>query len=189
MDTNRMEAFSDGVLAIVITIMVLKLEMPKQVSLEAVRSTYPIFLSYILSYVYIAIYWTNHHHLLSMLNLVSGSILWKNLLWLFWMSLIPMATEWIGINPFEGLPTLIYGIVLFMCSISYIILQSGVIKINGKDSKISKSIGKDLKGKFCIVAYLISILFAMHYPIVSYIIYIIVALVWIVPDKRLEKIS
>ena len=162
MSRGRMEAFSDGVLAIVITIMVLKLNAPKDLTLDAVKEVFPTFL-------------------------VSGRLLWKNLHWIFWMSLIPMATEWMGLNPYKSLPALFYGIILFMCAVSYNIVQAEVIKINGKDSQIFRNIGNDLKGKLSIIAYAAAIIFAFYFPVISYLIYIAIALTWIVPDSRLEK--
>ena len=150
MSRGRMEAFSDGVLAIVITIMVLKLNAPKDLTLDAVKEVFPTFLAYILSFIYVGIYWANHHHLINMTDSVSGRLLWKNLHWIFWMSLIPMATEWMGLNPYKSLPALFYGIILFMCAVSYNIVQAEVIKINGKDSQIFRNIGNDLKGKLSI---------------------------------------
>lgn len=187
MKSDRMEAFSDGVLAIIITIMVLKLNAPKSLTLSAIMDVFPTFLAYILSFIYVGMYWANHHHLLNMTTLVSGRLLWKNLHWIFWMSLIPMATEWMGLNPYKSLPAIFYGIILFMCTLSYNLVQSEVIKINGEDSLISQNIGKDIKGKISIAGYAIAIIFAFYYPIVSYIFYIVIALTWIVPDKRLEK--
>ncbi|VWL85567.1 TMEM175 family protein [Oceanivirga miroungae] len=187
MSRGRMEAFSDGILAIIITVMILKLSPPDELSLNALIAVYPTFLAYVLSYIYIAIYWANHHHLINMVKSVSASLLWRNLFWIFWMSLIPVATEWMGLNPKEKLPTLFYAISLFMCAISYNIVQKEVVKINGEESKVSKNIGKDMKGKISILAYGLAVIFSIFYPIVSYIIFIIIALIWIVPDKRLEK--
>ena len=158
MSRGRMEAFSDGVLAIVITIMVLKLNAPKDLTLDAVKEVFPTFLAYILSFIYVGIYWANHHHLINMTDSVSGRLLWKNLHWIFWMSLIPMATEWMGLNPYKSLPALFYGIILFMCAVSYNIVQAEVIKINGKDSQIFRNIGNDLKGKLSIIAYAAAII-------------------------------
>lgn len=129
----------------------------------------------------------NHHHLINMTDSVSGRLLWKNLHWIFWMSLIPMATEWMGLNPYKSLPALFYGIILFMCAVSYNIVQAEVIKINGKDSQIFRNIGNDLKGKLSIIAYAAAIIFAFYFPVISYLIYIAIALTWIVPDSRLEK--
>ena len=156
MSKGRMEAFSDGVLAIVITIMVLKLNAPESLTLDAVKEVFPTFLAYILSFIYVGIYWANHHHLINMTDSVSGRLLWKNLHWIFWMSLIPMATEWMGLNPYESLPALFYGMILFMCAVSYNIVQSEVIKINGDNSEISQNIGNDLKGKISIFAYAVA---------------------------------
>lgn len=187
MSRGRMEAFSDGVLAIVITIMVLKLQAPKSVSLSGLNSLYPAFITYVLSYLYVGIYWTNHHHLLSILDTVSGRILWKNLLWLFFITLIPLATERAGLNLFETLPTIFYGIVLLACSISYIILQNEVVKINGKNSLISKNIGNDIKGKISIIAYVLAVILSFKFTYISYFIYTLVAIIWIVPDKRIEN--
>lgn len=187
MNKNRMEAFSDGVLAIIITIMVLKLNAPKSFTLIAIKEVLPVFLAFIISFIYVGIYWVNHHHLIHMTTKVSGILLWKNLHWIFWMSLIPMATEWIGINPYKNLPALFYGIIPFMCAISYNIIQGEVIKLNGDNSKISKNIGNDFKGKISIIFYAVAIIFAFYNPIISYLLYIVVALIWIVPDSRLEK--
>lgn len=187
MSKGRMEAFSDGVLAIVITIMVLKLNAPEGLTLDAVKEVFPTFLAYILSFVYVGIYWVNHHHLINMTDSVSGRLLWKNLHWIFWMSLIPMATEWMGLNPYESLPAFFYGMILFMCAVSYNIVQSEVIKINGDNSEISKNIGNDLKGKISIIAYAVAVVFAFYYLIISYLIYTAIALIWVVPDSRMEK--
>lgn len=156
-------------------------------SYNAVKEVFPTFLAYILSFIYVGIYWANHHHLINMTDSVSGRLLWKNLHWIFWMSLIPMATEWMGLNPYKSLPALFYGIILFMCAVSYNIVQAEVIKINGKDSQIFRNIGNDLKGKLSIIAYAAAIIFAFYFPVISYLIYIAIALTWIVPDSRLEK--
>ncbi len=182
-----MEAFSDGVLAIVITIMVLKLNAPKSLSLAGLKEVFPTFLAYVLSYLYVGIYWANHHHLLHMIDYVSGKLLWKNLLWLFWMTLIPLGTEWMGLYPNESLPCVLYGSILFLCAISYHVVQKEVIVMKGKCSKLSLNIGEDVKGKVSIVFYGLAIGFGFVVPVVSYLIYIGIALLWIVPDKRLEK--
>lgn len=188
MGRNRMEAFSDGVLAIIITIMVLKLKTPESVEISYLKEIYPTFVAYVLSYVYVGIYWANHHHLVGMLDKVTGRVLWRNLFWLFWMSLIPTATEWLGLFPTGKMPMMVYGVLLLMCVISYRLLQKEIIIINGKDSALAKSIGKDIKGKLSVLLYAISIFSAFYFPIVSYVIYFFVALMWFVPDKRLEKI-
>lgn len=188
MTRNRMEAFSDGVLAIVITVMVLKLNVPKEISLEAMKEVIPTFVAYVVSYIYVGIYWANHHHLVNTVYSVSGNILWKNLHWLFWMSLMPITTEWLGLNPFTDLPTLCYGMVLLMCAISYNMLQTAIIKKNGKDSALAQNIGKDWKGKLSILFYALGVLCSMFYPIIAYLIYTAIALLWIIPDIRLEQI-
>ncbi len=165
-----------------------ELKSLKQLSaLSLLHFAFPTFLAYILSFIYVGIYWANHHHLINMTDSVSGRLLWKNLHWIFWMSLIPMATEWMGLNPYKSLPALFYGIILFMCAVSYNIVQAEVIKINGKDSQIFRNIGNDLKGKLSIIAYAAAIIFAFYFPVISYLIYIAIALTWIVPDSRLEK--
>ena len=187
MSKGRMEAFSDGVLAIVITIMVLKLNAPESLTLDAVKEVFPTFLAYVLSFIYVGIYWANHHHLVNMIDSVSGRLLWKNLHWIFWMSLIPTATEWMGLNPYKSLPAVFYGSILFMCAVSYNIVQAEIIKINGAESLISQNIGNDFKGKSSIFAYAVAAAFAIYFPVVSYLIYIVIALIWIVPDSRLEK--
>ncbi len=186
MTRGRMEAFSDGVLAIIITIMVLKLNAPKEISLEALKELIPIFASYIVSYIYIGIYWGNHHHLVSAVNSVSSSILWRNLHWLFWMSLLPFATEWTGIDPFASLPAFMYGFILLMCAISYHLLQAAIIKQKGPDSCIQKSIGNDLKGKISIFSYALGACMSFVHPFIGYILYMAIAALWFIPDTRLE---
>lgn len=186
MTTSRMEAFSDGVLAIVLTIMVLKLDAPASLTLEAIRAVYPHFLAYLLSFLYVGIYWVNHHHLIQRSDFVSGRLLWKNLHWIFWMSLIPMATEWMGMHAFADLPAAFYGLILFMSAVAYHRMQSEVIRMQGADSKIAQKIGKDTKGKFSMLAYALATVLALALPLLSYIIYIAIALLWVVPDSRLE---
>lgn len=165
MSRSRMEAFSDGVLAIIITIMVLKITIPASPTLASLKDTIPVFLAYILSFVYVGIYWVNHHHLTSGLTTVSGRLLWKNLFWMFWMSLIPMATEWLGANPMKSIPAVFYGFILLICAIAYNLLQYEVIKVSGEDSCIAKSIGKNHKGLLSAVAYAIAIIFDYFFPI------------------------
>lgn len=157
--------------------MVLKLNAPKSLTLDVVKEVFPTFLAYILSFIYVGIYWANHHHLINMTGSVYGKLLWKNLHWIFGMSLIPMTTEWMGLNPYKNLPALFYGIILFMCAVSYNIVQSEVLKINGDHSQISKNVGNDLKGKISILAYAISIVFAFYFPVISYLVYIVIALI------------
>ncbi|MDN3676955.1 TMEM175 family protein [Flavobacterium paronense] len=188
MNKNRLEAFSDGVLAIIITIMVLEFKLPDGANSDALKPLLPKFLSYILSFIYIGIYWNNHHHMMHTVNQVNGKILWANLHLLFWLSLIPFATAWNGENHFAPFPMMLYGIILLMNGVAYYILQQLILKHHGKDSLLSKALGKDYKGKSSPLFYLIAVLFANYYPIVSGSIYIFVALMWLVPDKRIERI-
>jgi uncharacterized membrane protein len=188
MNKTRLEAFSDGVLAIIITIMVLEFKLPEGLDCNALKPLMPKFLSYILSFMYIGIYWNNHHHMMHTVKSVNGKILWANLHLLFWLSLIPFATAWNGENNFAPFPMMLYGIILFMNGLAYFILQYQILKISGKDSSLSKAIGNAYKEKASVVLYLIAIGFANFYPLVSGIIYITVALMWLVPDKRIERI-
>ena len=188
MGKNRIEAFSDGVLAIIITIMVLELKVPHGYDISVLQPLLPVLLSYILSFVYIGIYWNNHHHLLHTVTKVSGGILWANLHLLFWLSLFPFVTGWMGENHFASAPTAAYGLILFMAAIAYFILQSVIISQQGKNSILATAIGKDIKGKLSPIIYLLAIVSVCIHPIVSQILYIAVALMWIIPDKRIEKI-
>ncbi|MES2746990.1 MAG: TMEM175 family protein [Bacteroidota bacterium] len=188
MNKNRLEAFSDGVLAIIITIMVLEFKVPESVSYEAVAPLVHKFLSYILSFIYIGIYWNNHHHMMHTVKRVNGKILWANLYLLFWLSLIPFATAWIGEHHFAPFPMLFYGFVLLMNAMAYFILQRVILNHHGKDSLLSKALGKDYKGKISPVLYVIGIGFAPFYPMIAGFLYTLVALIWLVPDKRIEKV-
>jgi uncharacterized membrane protein len=188
MGKNRLEAFSDGVIAIIITIMVLELKVPRGDNFQALVPLLPVFLSYVLSFVYLGIYWNNHHHMLHTLNKVTGPILWANLHLLFWLSLIPITTGWMGQNHFAAAPSAVYGIVLFMAAIAYFILQQLIIASQGRDSLLKKAIGHDWKGKLSPVLYLIAILTAFWTHWVSQGIYILVALLWLIPDRRIERI-
>jgi uncharacterized membrane protein len=188
MGKNRLEAFSDGVLAIVITIMVLELKVVHDSSLEALTKIIPTFLSYVLSFIYLGIYWNNHHHLLHTLNKISGSILWANLHLLFWLSLIPFTTAWMGENNFAPAPAAIYGVVMLMAAIAFFILQYMIIASQGEDSILKKAVGKDLKGKISPVLYVIAIPFAFWLQWISIGLYILVAIIWLVPDKRIERV-
>lgn len=188
MSKNRIEAFSDGVLAIIITIMVLELKVPHGYDIAVLQPLLPVLLSYILSFVYIGIYWNNHHHLLHTVTKVSGGILWANLHLLFWLSLFPFVTGWMGENHFASAPTAAYGLILFMAAIAYFILQSVIISQQGKNSILATAIGKDIKGKLSPVIYLVAVVSVCINPIISQILYIAVALMWIIPDKRIEKI-
>ncbi len=185
---NRMEAFSDGVLAIIITIMVLELKAPHGDSLLALSELAPKFLSYILSFVYVAIYWNNHHHLLHTLQSVNGPVLWANLNLLFWLSLIPFSTAWMGENHFSTLPTQFYGVTLFMAGVAYYILVRVIVISQGPDSILKKALGSDWKGKLSPVLYLVAITLAFWSPWLAFAIFSIVALMWIVPDPRIAKL-
>tara|TARA_R110002073_G_scaffold279026_1_gene443012 strand:+ start:276887 stop:277462 length:576 start_codon:yes stop_codon:yes gene_type:complete len=188
MKTGRLEAFSDGVLAIIITIMVLEMKVPEGANFEDLMPILPVFLTYLLSFIYIAIYWNNHHHLLQAVNLVNGKILWANLNLLFWLSLFPFATGWMGENHFEANPTALYGAVLFMAALGFKLLVYTVIKNEGKESDIAKVYGNDKKLNLSLLFYLVGIIIAFYLPLISIITYLIVALMWIIPDKRIEQI-
>lgn len=187
MKTGRLEAFSDGVLAIIITIMVLGMTAPDGYTFEALKPILPVFLTYVLSFIYVAIYWNNHHHLLQAVNKVNGKILWANLNLLFWLSLFPFVTDWMGKNHFEDNPTAVYGAVLFMAAVAFKILVYFVIQNEGKDSNIGKVYSKDKKMNLSLVLYFLGVITSFFFPIGSLFIYLSVALMWIVPDPRIEK--
>lgn len=184
---NRLEAFSDGVLAIIITIMVLELKVPHGDNLEVLRGLFPTFLSYVLSFVYIAIYWNNHHHMIHTCRSVTGGILWANIHLLFWLSLVPFTTGWMGENHFSSLPTALYGINLLAAAISYYILQLIIIASQKEDSILKKAIGNDWKGKASPLIYLAALPTSFWSPLFAFGLYVVVALIWIVPDKRIER--
>ena len=188
MGKNRLEAFSDGVLAIIITIMVLELKVPHGADLSVLVPLLPVFLSYVLSFVYIGIYWNNHHHLLHTVGHVSGGILWANLHLLFWLSLFPISTGWMGENHFAAVPSAMYGVVLLMASIAYWLLQRTIINSQGQDSLLARAIGRDYKGKSSPIFYALAIPAAFVSPWISASLYVFVALMWLVPDRRIEKI-
>ncbi|MFC0351291.1 TMEM175 family protein [Undibacterium danionis] len=186
MGKGRLEAFSDGVIAIIITIMVLELKVPHGESIEALLPLIPVFFSYVLSFVYIGIYWNNHHHMLHATHHISAGNLWANLHLLFWLSLIPFATGWMGENHFSAGPTALYGVILFMSAVAYWMLQYSIICAASDNAVIKNAIGRDLKGKLSIVLYGIAIAVAFHLPILSQIIYVLVAFMWLIPDRRIE---
>jgi uncharacterized membrane protein len=188
MNKGRLEAFSDGVIAIIITIMVLELKVPVGAELHSLKPLFPVFISYVLSFVYLGIYWNNHHHMLHTVKKVSGGILWANLHLLFWLSLIPFVTGWMGENNFAAVPVALYGVNLLMAAIAYYILQRQILKKHGKNSLLSRAIGKDLKGKSSPILYFIAIVFTFFNQWVSGGIYVLVALIWLIPDKRIERI-
>ncbi|MHB8741901.1 MAG: TMEM175 family protein [Sulfuricaulis sp.] len=183
----RLEAFSDGVLAIIITIMVLELKVPHGQAIAVLAPLLPVFLSYVLSFVYIGIYWNNHHHMLHTVRRVSGGILWANLHLLFWLSLLPFATGWMGENHFASLPTALYGVVLLMAALAYWILQRRIIASQGHGSLLARAVGQDLKGKSSPLIYAIAIPLAFLSSWFSQCLYVLVALLWLIPDRRIEK--
>ncbi|HSM80615.1 MAG TPA: TMEM175 family protein [Nodosilinea sp.] len=187
MGKGRMEAFSDGVLAIIITIMVLELKIPHGERLEALVPLIPVFLSYVLSFVYIGIYWNNHHHLLQAVRRVNGNVLWANLHLLFWLSLIPFVTGWTGENKFAALPVALYGGVLLLAAIAYHILTRVLIASEGRDSALAVAMGRDWKGKISVVIYAIAIPLAFLAPWLALLLYVAIAVLWLIPDRRIEK--
>lgn len=187
MGKSRLEAFSDGVIAIIITIMVLELKVPRGEGINALAPLIPVFLSYVLSFVYVGIYWNNHHHMLHTSRKVTGPMLWANLHLLFWLSLFPFATGWMGENHFASAPSAFYGIVLLMAAVAYYVLQQLIIASQGPDSLLKKAIGGDWKGKMSPLIYLIAIPTAFWSHWISQGLYVLVALVWLVPDRRIEN--
>ncbi len=187
MQKSRMEAFSDGVLAIIITIMVLDLKVPQGTHLSALIPVLPVFLNYLLSFIYVGIYWNNHHHLLHSTKYVSGGILWANLHLLFWLSLFPFTTAWVGVNRLAPTPVAVYGFVLLMAAIAYYILQWSIIARQGHDSLLRKALGNDWKGKLSPVCYVAAIPLAFINRYLASGLYIFVALLWLIPDRRIEK--
>jgi uncharacterized membrane protein len=187
MKTTRLEAFSDGVLAIIITIMVLELKVPHAVELAALKPVLPVLLSYVLSFIYLGIYWNNHHHLFQATKEVSGGILWANLHLLFWLSLFPFTTAWMGENHLAAIPTAVYGVVLLMAAIAYYVLQRTIIAKEGRDSLLAQAVGKDRKGKLSPLLYLAAIPLAFVSSWIAAGLYVFVALLWFIPDPRIER--
>ncbi len=187
MDKGRLEAFSDGVLAIIISIMVLDLKSPAGTDLTALKTMIPTFTGYVLSFIFIGIYWNNHHHLIHTVKTVSGSILWANLHLLFWLSLIPFFTRWMGDNGFATVPVALYGVILLFAAIAYTILVRAIIAHHGKDSTLAHAVGKDRKGNVSIALYAAGIPMSFVSPAIGYSIYVLVALIWLVPDRRIER--
>jgi uncharacterized membrane protein len=187
MSKGRMEAFSDGVFAVIITIMVLEMKSPHGTDLAALKPLLPVFGSYVLSFIYVGIYWNNHHHLLQAVQHVSGSVLWANLHLLFWLSLVPFATAWMGENPLASWPVALYGAVLLFDGTAYVILTRVLIAHQGEDSMLAKSIGSDQKGKLSTLVYLVSIPLAFVHPLMACVCYSLVAIVWLIPDRRIER--
>ncbi|MFL6248440.1 MAG: TMEM175 family protein [Thermoanaerobaculia bacterium] len=186
MKTTRLEAFSDGVIAILITIMVLELKVPDGTDWPALRHTSFTLLLYVLSFVYLGIYWSNHHHMFHATRYVSGSVLWANLHLMFWLSLVPFMTTWMGESHFAALPTALYGVVLLAAAVAYTILQLRIIAVEGNESLLAKAVGSDMKGKISIALYFTGILLAFVHPLIADAVYVTVALIWLVPDRRIE---
>jgi uncharacterized membrane protein len=187
MGKGRLETFSDGVLAIIITIMVLELRAPHDTDLAALRPLLPVLLSYVLSFVYLGIYWNNHHHMLNCTHRVTGAILWANLHLLFWLSLVPFVTAWMGDNPLASTPTALYGVVLLMAAIAYWILQRQILRAEGPQSVLAAALGRDIKGKLSPLPYALAIGAAFIHPGIADALYLLVALIWLIPDRRIER--
>ena len=187
MSKGRLEAFSDGVIAILITIMVLELKVPEGTALNALRPVVPTFLTYVLSFVFLGIYWNNHHHMLHLTDRINGKILWANLHLLFWLSLVPFVTGWMGQNHFAALPTAIYGVVQFLAGVAYLILQKTIVLQQGPGSKLAAAVGDDLKGKMSAALYAVAICLAFVHQLIADMIYVLVAVMWLVPDPRIES--
>jgi len=187
MGTERLQAFSDGVLAIIITVKLLEMKIPHGDYLNSLKPILPVFLSYILSFIYIGIYWSNHHHMLYSVKHVNGAVLWANTHLLFWLSLVPFASGWMGENHFTKWPVILYGIALCMSGVAYYILAQALVKLHGKNSTLAIAIGKDKKGIISVVIYIVAILAAFFNSAISLILYACVAGMWLIPDKRIEK--
>src|SRR2546421_1101638 len=187
MNKGRLEAFSDGVVAILITIMVLELRVPRGADLESLRPVLPVFLTYVLSFVNLGIYWNNHHHMLAAADRVNGKILWANLHLLVWLSLVPFVTGWMGENHFASLPTAVYGVVMLLAAVAYTILQKVIVTHQGPRSRLASAVGSDRKGKLSIVCYVLAISLAFVNQWISDGLYVFVALMWLIPDRRIES--
>ena len=188
MHKSRLEAFSDGVIAIIITIMVLEMKAPHGTDLAALRPVLPVFLSYLLSFVFLSIYWNNHHHLLQAVQHVNGAILWSNMYLLFWLSLIPFVTRWMGENAFATGPVALYGTVLLFAAVAYFVLVHALLARHGRDSVLASAIGSDFKGKISIVFYVIAIPLSFMNPLYACAVYVLVTVMWLIPDQRIEKV-
>jgi len=188
MSKGRMEAYSDAVIAIIMTIMVLELRPPEGTDWAALQPLVPVFLTYVLSFVYLGIYWNNHHHLLQATTRITGGVLWANLNLLFWLSLFPFATGWMGENHAATVPTIAYGLVLLMAGLAYYLLQTVILRAEGDDSALAQALGRDLKGKSSPVIYAVAILLAFVNPVISLALYVVVAVMWLIPDRRIERL-
>jgi uncharacterized membrane protein len=188
MTKGRLEAFSDGVIAIIITIMVLELKVPHDPTLDALLMIWPVFLSYILSFVFIGIYWNNHHHLFHAVHHVSGGVMWANLHLLFWLSVVPFVTDWMGENHFAQVPVLAYGVVMLCCALAFTILVRFLLAAQGSNSKLAKAVGHDWKGNISLLVYICAIALGVISPLLSLAGYITVSVIWFIPDKRIERV-
>jgi len=188
MGKGRLEAFSDGVIAVIITIMVLEMKVPHGTNVAALAPLIPVFLTYVLSFVFVGIYWNNHHHMLHAVQHVTGGGLWANLHLLFWLSLIPFVTGWMSENHFESLPVAIYGGVLFMCGVAYYIFERVLVRHHGADSELSRALGSETKEIGSVVIYAVAISLAFWYPVASCALYVLVAIMWLCPDPRIERL-
>ena len=188
MSKSRLEAFSDGVIAILITIMVLGFQVPHGATWSALRTELPLFLTYVLSFVFLGIYWTNHHHLFQAVKHVDGRVLWANLHLLFWLSLVPFITGWVGETHLAPVPTALYGVVFLLAGLAYTILTRALLALHGQDSTLAKALGRDWKGKISLACYAAGVLVATMWPRVAAGLYIVVAIIWLVPDRRIEKV-
>jgi uncharacterized membrane protein len=185
---QRLEAFTDGVIAIIITIMVLDMKVPAGADLAAMRAGMPVFLAYALSFVNVAIFWNNHHHMLHATERVNGRVLWANLALLFWMTLIPFVIRWMDETHFAALPTATYGLVLALSAIAYLMLERSIIACNGPDSKLARAVGEEFKGKVSLLTYLLAIFLAFVHPWIALTLYVVIAMMWFVPDRRIESL-
>ena len=187
MGKGRLEAFSDGVLAIIITIMVLEMKVPHGNNPEALKPLLPVFISYVLSFIYLGIYWNNHHHLMHIVHKVTGAVLWSNIHLLFWLSLVPFATAWMGENNFSTWPVVLYGVILLMAAIAYYILAHCLTSVHGKESALAQALGKDRKGIISIILYSIGLALTFFNSWLGFSVYVVVAVIWFIPDRRIEK--
>lgn len=188
MHKGRLEAFSDGVIAIIITIMVLEIKVPHEATIEALLKLIPVFISYVISFIYVGIYWNNHHHLFQSVKTVDGKVMWSNLFLLFWLSLIPFASGWMGENHFQDITVPLYGIVLFGCAFSYYILTLSLLKNHSPESTLHLALGGKFKERISLVLYIVGLVTSFWFPKPAFIMYTIVAIIWLVPDKRIEKV-
>lgn len=188
MDKSRLEAFSDGVIAVIITIIVLEFKVPEGTDLASLLALAPTFFSYVLSFIFVAIYWNNHHHMLHTVKKVNGAMLWANMHLLFWLSLVPFATAWMAEHHFSTWPTVVYGVLLLMSAIAFTILQTTVIRLHGRGSTLATAVGNDIKGKVSILCYAAAIVAAFYLPLISLCLYVVVAFIWLVPDRRIERV-